>query len=190
MISFGFLSGKIFFKEKISKAKIVSLGLALGGLLVIYRFSISKDEIIYATACLAAGGMVGVWNTISKKFSDNYSNLQIVSMDAVVSTIIGLVGFLITKEKFPVDASQMTWIWITLYGIAQLASVGFVVYGFKNLEAQIGSIILPVEIIFATIFSFLFFKEQPTMSAYVGGAMIFSSAIIPSIETIVKEKRK
>jgi drug/metabolite transporter (DMT)-like permease len=62
-----------------------------------------------------------------------------------------------------------------------------VVYGFKNLEAQIGSVILPVEIIFATIFAFIFFREYPTISAYVGGVMIIVAAIIPSLRAIDSE---
>ncbi|MFA6518990.1 MAG: DMT family transporter [Candidatus Shapirobacteria bacterium] len=187
MITSGYLSGKIFFKEKMNLVKTISLLFALGGLVIIYRFSIAKDEMIYAGMVLISGLMTGVWNTISKKFSDNYPNMQMVLMDAVASVIGALVGAILFREVLPANIDPVSWMWLLIYAFTQVANVGLVVYGFKNLEAQIGSIILPVEIIFATIFAFIFFKEYPTLSAYIGGAMVVVAAIIPSLKTINSE---
>jgi len=81
----------------------------------------------------------------------------------------------------------ISWIWIGVYAVVQIINVKLIVYGFKNIEAQIGSIILPVEIIFATIFSFLVFKEVPTTLTILGGFLIIFAAIIPSL-TVLKQK--
>lgn len=190
MITSGFLSGKLFFKEKIDLTKIISLLLAIGGLVIIYRFSISKDEMLYAIMCLVSGLMTGIWNTISKKFSDNYPNMQMVLMDAVASVIAALIGAMLFREVLPTSINPVSWVWLFVYAITQVANVGLIVYGFKNLEAQIGSVILPVEIIFATIFAYLFFREYPTSSALIGGLMIIGAAILPSLQIIFESRKQ
>src|SRR3989344_4998688 len=92
MIVAGFISGKIFFKEKLNLLKTTSLVLCFLGLVIIYRFSISSNEVIYVILAFTSGFMTGVWNTISKKFSDHYSNNQIVMMDAAGGVIAALIG--------------------------------------------------------------------------------------------------
>ncbi len=190
MITSGYLSGKIFFEEKINVIKIVSLFLALGGLLVIYRFSITKEEVPYMMMCLVSGLMTGVWNTISKKFSGNYSNMQLVLMDATAIIVTSLIGAIISQEILPQVISPTSWGWLVVYALAQLTNVGLVVYGFKNVEAQIGSLILPVEIIFATLFAWLFFGENPTVSIGVGGIMILGAAAWPSMYLMAEKTKR
>ena len=95
-----------------------------------------------------------------------------VLMDAISSIIAAYIGY-----KLDMD-------WCLCSGAN---NVKLIVYGFKNIEAQIGSIILPVEIIFATIFSFLVFKEVPTTLTILGGFLIIFAAIIPSL-TVLKQK--
>lgn len=185
MITSGFLSGKIFFQEKMNLTKTVSLFLALVGLAIIYRFSLTGYDLIYAFMCLVSGLMTGVWNTISKKFSDHYSNMQMVFMDALASIVAALIGAILFNEVLPRHINPSAWGWLIIYAITQVVDVGLVVFGFKNLDAQIGSIILPVEIIFATIFALLFFGEYPSFSSIIGGLMIVSAAVLPSLEIII-----
>ncbi len=181
MISAGFLSGKIFFKEKLDLAKKLSLILCFAGLIVIYRFSIDPSKIYYVFLALLSGFMTGVWNTISKKFSDNYPSNQLVLMDALSGVLAALLGTLIFREALPLGVEPIKWFWVFVFAIIQIIDVGLVVYGFKNIEAQIGSMILPVEIIFATIFSYLIFSEVPTVMTLVGGLLILSGAIVPNL---------
>lgn len=182
MILSGFLSGKIFFDEKLNKTKVTSLMLSLLGLSIIYRFSIDADKIIFVVLGFVSGFMTGIWNTISKKFSGYYPNNQIVMMDAGGGVIASLVGAMIFKEAVPIDISYARWFWVFAYAVVQTVNVGLIVYGFKNIEAQKGSIILPVEIIFAFIFSFIIFKEIPLASSFVGGVLIIIGALLPNIK--------
>ncbi|MDO8497351.1 MAG: DMT family transporter [bacterium] len=181
MIISGFLSGAVFFKEKITSLKMVSLILSLVGLFIIYRFSISPDKFFYVFLVLISGFMIGIWNTISKKFSDHYHNNQIVLMDAVSTVIAVFIGSIIFKERLPQTILSISWVWIGLYAVIQTLNVGLIVYGFKNVEAQIGSTILPIEIIFATFFAYLIFHEVPGPLLFIGGVFIILAAIIPSL---------
>lgn len=181
MILSGLISGKIFFGERLNLMKYVSVTLSLIGLFIIYKFSISSEKIVFVVLVLISGFMTGVWNTISKKFSDNYSNNQLVMMDAANSVIAAFLGSLLFREAFPLNVSVIKWFWVFIYAVVQTINVGLIVYGFKNLEAQIGSIILPVEIIFAALFSFLIFGEYPQFTTVLGGLLILSGAILPNI---------
>ena len=189
MITAGFVSGKIFFNEKLNKIKIVSLVLVLTGLFIIYQFTLTQNQIVYLVLTLISGFMTGIWNTISKKFSNNYPNNQLVFMDALSSIIFAYVGSLLFMEYFPHNIQNISWFWICIYAVVQTINVGLIVYGFNNIEAQIGSIILPVEVIFATIFSYLIFKEVPSLLTILGGLLILFASIIPSL-SILKQKNK
>lgn len=188
MILSGFLSGKVFFREKLNTLKYLSLALSLAGLFIIYKFSISPREVIFVILVLISGFATGIWNTISKKFSNNYSNNQMVMMDAGSSVVAAFLGSIIFKESIPLQVPPIKWFWVAIYAVIQTINVGLIVYGFKNLEAQIGSIILPVEIVFATIFSYLIFREHPQVSTFIGGIFIISAAILPNIQ-FVKSRR-
>ncbi len=182
MISAGFISGKVFFGEKLNFIKVISLILCFVGLLIIYGLSISAADVVFGVMCLVSGFMTGIWNTISKKFSDHYPNSQMVMMDAISSVAAALIGSWIFKETLPVNIQPLSWLWIIVYAVVQTINVGLIVYGFKHTEAQIGSIILPIEVIFATLFAFLIFKEVPSIYTIVGGVFILTAAIIPNIK--------
>ncbi|MCR4329036.1 MAG: DMT family transporter [Candidatus Roizmanbacteria bacterium] len=187
MIAAGFISGRIFFDERLDTRKWVSLICTLIGLYIVYRFTIDQNKIVYMLLGLLSGAMTGVWNTISKKFSDNYPNNQLVLMDALTSTLAAYIGALLFHEYLPHTILSISWIWIGIYAVIQTINVGLIVYGFKHIEAQIGSIILPIEIVFATIFSYLIFGEVPTLFTFVGGALIILGAILPSLNIFAKE---
>ncbi len=55
--------------------------------------------------------------------------------------------------------------------------------GFKYVQAQHGSLILPLELLFASIFGYIFFKEVLQISTYFGGLLILSAAITSSLST-------
>lgn len=182
MIIGGFLSGHLFYKEKLTLLKIISLVLAGSGLLIIYSLTISKENIVFAILSLLGGFLTGFWNTLSKKFSNHYPTLQLVLIDSIASTLVAFIGAMVIQEKLSLPLLSKGFPWIMIYALTQIATVGLIITGFKNIEAQKGSIILPIEIIFAIIFAFLFFKEVPTVSAIFGGLLIIIAAIIPNLE--------
>ena len=182
MITAGFISGKVFFNEKMIITKKISLIFCFVGLSIIYRFSVSGSQTIFVLLAIISGFATGIWNTISKKFSSNYSNSQIILMDSASGIVASFLGVLLFKELFFANTSSVKYFWVFLYALVSTLNVGLVVYGFKNLEAQIGSIILPIEIIFATIFSYLIFREIPNVSTLIGGLFIILAAILPNLK--------
>lgn len=182
MIGTGFISGKIIFGEKITLQKMFCLVLSLLGLIIIYFLDIKSANPIYVIFALSAGIMVGLWNVLSKKVSDYYPNSQMVFIDASMSALVGIVGGLLLAEKLPQVAMTIPWLAISIWAVAQLASTGLVVYGFKHLEAQIASVIMPLEVLFGTLFGFLFFGQVLPLTTLFGGLMIASAAALASID--------
>jgi drug/metabolite transporter (DMT)-like permease len=182
MILGGIISGKIFFSEIFTKEKTVSLFLVMVGLFLIYRSDLTLITSIYVFFALGSGLLVGFWNTLSKKVSGNYSEFQIIFLDSLSTLTISLIGFFATKESLPSISNISSWVWIIIFALAGLGSTYFLIRGFKYVEAQVGSLILPMELIFASIFGYFFFKEILSYNIYFGGILIFCAAIIPTLK--------
>lgn len=185
MITTGYLSGWIFFKEKITALKVGSIFLAFIGLLIIYSINIAADKMLFFFIALGSGALTGLWNTVTKKFSDSYSNLQLVLIDGFASFAVSLVAFFALGEGLPEIRLTPAWGWIVLYACFQMAAVGLVVYGFKHVEAQIGSIILPLETFFGALFGFVVFGEALSGGTLIGGLLILLAATLPGIGFVV-----
>lgn len=187
MIIAGFFWGWILFKEKLDVMKIFSLFLIIIGLLLIFSIDIESNKIIFLIPTLLAGFLIGTWNTFSKKISNNYSNNQMVLFGSVITVLVGTAGSLISKETLPTFVDP-AWVWISVFALVELLATVLTIKGFKNLEAQIASSIMPMEIVFATLFSFIFFKETLSLSMLIGGLCIIVAATLPSIYKMIQKK--
>jgi drug/metabolite transporter (DMT)-like permease len=190
MLLGGYLSGKFLFGEKINKTKLISIVLVGLGLTLVYYSEISSSNLLYIILALIAGLCSGAWNSLSKKISNTYSNLQITFFDGVGNLIISLIGGLIAGESIPVLEFNLSWLWLLIFAIAQIAAISFLVQGFKHLEAQVATIILPIEVVFATIFGYIFFGEVLTSTTLLGGLLIVSATVLPSATFIYQQKKK
>lgn len=179
MILGGILSGKIVFKEKFDYKKAISLVLVFLGLIIIYQSDISLIKNIYTIFALVSGLAVGFWNTLSKKVSHKYSEFQMILLDSISAIIVGGFGSMVLSEKIPPFANPAPWFWILVYAVANILASLLLIKGFKSVEAQKGSLILPLEIVFASIFGFLIFRESLQFFVYLGGALILLASVIP-----------
>lgn len=179
MILGGFLSGKIFFSEKLSKSKLTSLFLVLVGLFLIYGADLKLVTNVYVAMALLSGLIVGFWNTLTKKLSGNYSEFQMLLVDSFATFAVSFAGAKINAEILPEITLVTPWIWIVVFAFATIITTFLLIRGFKNLEAQVGSLILPMEVVFATFIGYLFLGEVLSVWTYLGGALIFVSAISP-----------
>ncbi len=189
MIGTGFIFGKIVFNEKITIQKIMGLCLSITGLLIIYFLDIKTSNIIYTIFALSAGVMVGMWNVFSKKISGLYANSQLVFIDAITSFFVGILGSLVFVERVPRLVFSTPWLAITIWAVVQLVASGFTIYGFKKLEAQTASLILPLEVLFGTLFGFLFFKQVLPTTTLIGGLLIAGAATIANLESKIKKTK-
>lgn len=188
MILGGILSGSLFFGEKMTRVKLMSLGILILGLFLLYHSGFNLTGNIWVLVALLSGLIVGFWNTLTKKVSAKYSAFQMMFLDNSVSLALCLTGSLFLKERLPdLVMDSRSWLWIVIFGFSLTLAGFFLINGFKNTEAQVGSLILPLEIVFGTFFGFLFFGEVLTTIAYFGGFLILTAALLPSLN--YKNKR-
>lgn len=184
MIMAGLIAGKLFFKESFNKAKIASIILLFAGLLLIFSVKINPQSHIYIFLIISGGCLTGLWNSFSKKLSHKLSGIQMIWIYNFTSFFISLFGSFVFKYKLPILAWHPAWIWLLIYSLMSMLVIWLLIFGFKNLEAQIASLILPTEIVFALLFGFLFFKEILATSTFIGGLLIFIAAILPGLSLL------
>ncbi|HBC72941.1 MAG: hypothetical protein UX91_C0006G0134 [Candidatus Amesbacteria bacterium GW2011_GWB1_47_19] len=182
MILGGILSGKIFFHENFNFGKLISLVLVLIGLYLIYRSDITLITSVYVFVALLSGLIVGFWNTLTKKVSGNYPELQMILLDGSSTLSVSLLGLIVVHEVLPPISNVSTWLWIIGFAFSGILSSLFLIKGFKEVEAQVGSLILPMELIFASIFGFVFLGEILKVNVYLGGLLILFAAIVPAYQ--------
>lgn len=181
MILGSFLSGKLFFSERLTRPKIISLVLVLSGLTFIYGFDVRLTTNIYVFFALLSGLIVGFWNTLTKKLSGNYSEFQMLFVDSFATSIVSFGGFKYFAETLPSFKNLRVWCWITIFALATISTTFLLIRGFKKLEAQIGSLILPMEVVFASLVGYLFLGEVLSVWTYLGGGLIFISSLYPHL---------
>ena len=177
-----YLSGKLFFQEKLNLVKIIAIALSLVGLYLIYQNQITSNISYFAGLAFLSGISTGFFNTISKKFSHFYPFLQLAFIDAGFTFIVSIILGLILREKHPTVSLSVPWLALIAATMSQIIQVSLLIYGFKKVEAQIGALVMPLEAVWATLFGFIFFGEAITLTILVGGGLILGGVILPQIK--------
>lgn len=185
----GYLLGRVLFSEQLTRAKIISLFLALVGLGMIYANSFGAGNVLYMGVSFGGGIGFAIWNTFSKKISGIYSDIQVNFIDFFVNFVVMFCISLIVRETWVMPVISTVWIANLLF-VAMFISTGqLMVYGFRHFDAQVGSLLMLSEVLFAIVLAFLFYKEIPSPFAFVGGIFILAAIIIPEIHSRVLQRR-
>lgn len=177
-----YILGMIFFKEKITAIKFISLVLAIVGIGTIFQFSLQPSQIMAALSAVLAGMMGGTFVTLSKKISGTYSPLQIILIDVVVMFVANLIiDIAFHTVLFPSFSDFPRWLAVLAYAGALIGANVAVIYGFKYVEPSVGALLGLTEILFAAVFGLLIFKDVLTASTLIGGLFILVAAALPNI---------
>lgn len=177
----GYFFGRLLFAEKLTRIKILSLIFALAGLLLIYAQSIGGGNLLYMALAFIGGVGTGTWNTFSKKISGHYSDVQLNFTDFSFNFLFMFVLSIGFREPWVAPAFNLVWLANALFVVMFLATGQLMVYGFKRLDAQIGSLIMLTEVLFGILLGYLFYREIPSAWAFVGGALIITAIVLPEI---------
>lgn len=179
----GFILGAWIFKEKISLLEGVSLFVSLMGLLLIYSVGgISKDLLPYLIWALSGGLGAAVWNTFSKKVSGQYSATQLNGIDFAIFMLIMMTLSLLNREAWVAPSLNSAWIGSLVFSIMFVITGQLMIYGFKYLDAQKGSLIMLMEVVFGALVGWIVYQETLGIWALVGGALILIGAILPQLK--------
>src|SRR3989344_6392214 len=180
----GYILGKILFKESLTRIKILSLGLSLFGLCLIYSVAIDSTLTLYAILSLVSGLATAAWNTFPKKIRHHYSAFQLTFLDNFCGAAIALIISLALQEQWTVPNLSMPWGLNALFASLFIATGWLVVNGFRRLAAQIGSLVMLSEALFAVILGFLLYQETIAPLTVVGGVVILFAIILPEYKAV------
>lgn len=189
MLVSGIASGYMLFHERLTLIKIISLAVTMFGLFIMFIFGNTQSIDLGMVYALLGGIFGGIWNTSSKKISDTYDHNQLSFLWSLCSVIGNMILMIIIKESIPQFSLSPAWITIIFLGLGSILNVRFVIYGFQQLGAQTGSLILPMEVVFGSLFAFLMYRELPSYQAFIGGLCIIAATILLSVSPDIHQKK-
>lgn len=181
-----YLVGFIFFKEKVTKVKIISFILAILGLATIFSFSLQKFSLLAALMALVNGVASGGEVSFSKKLTGNYSALYMSLLSWLI--IIPTNGLLSVAFGEPqiLPSFHVFWFWQLCYIIASFFGFWFVMAGLKYVEASIGGLLGLLEVVGNVGFGILIFGELLTSKVLIGAILILIASALPHIVDLLK----
>ena len=174
-----FMLGTLLLNEKVTGKKMLSIGLALAGLMLYSGALLSGDAgIIFG---LLAGTTTAFCNLIAKK-------LKGVNLTGILKMQFGLGAIfmaILTLVFSPNDIirtiSIEAAILSVLFALVLIAATHLVLYGFQHFDVNIASVILSSQLAFGAVLGYLFYQEIPASNEVISGILITCAAIMAAL---------
>ena len=177
----GYFFGIVLFKEKLTSVKVLSLILALVGLVFIYSLNMTPGSLLYVFAAVISGIAYSVWSVFSKKVSDSYDPLQLNFVDFFLSFAFMTIISLLLRENWVMPEVNVFWVANILFALTFIFTGQLIIIGYNNLEAQVASLVMLTEILFGVLLGFFVFQEVLSLPMILGGLLIITAIILPEL---------
>ena len=175
--------GYFFLKEKINTITLVSIVLAMTGVLIMVGNSLTPGELSGNLAAFTMPITFAVLIIIVRKFP----TVDMVPAQFVAGISSCLIGFLMST-KIMISAHD-----IFLGFLAGFFQVGFgfifITIGARTTPSAMVGIIMLSESVLGPIWAFLFVSERPSMFGLVGGIIILSAVLLQFYTLLNKSKK-
>ena len=168
--------GYFYLKEKVSLIGLISILLAMSGIIIMVGDSISGGSLFGNIVALAIPINFAILVMIIRK------NTKVDMVPAIFySGIFSLIYGFFLAESF-VFTKHDLWMGFLL-GVPQLA-VSFIciTIGSRTVESATVGILMLMETLCAPLWVWLFLNEIPPISVFIGGAVIISAIILKSFD--------
>ena len=168
--------GYFYLKEKVSLIGLISILLAMSGIIIMVGDSISGGSLFGNIVALAIPINFAILVMIIRK------NTKVDMVPAIFySGIFSLVYGFFLAESFEFTKHDL-WMGFLL-GVPQLA-VSFIciTIGSRTVESATVGLLMLMETLCAPLWVWLFLNEIPPISVFIGGAVIISAIILKSFD--------
>ena len=168
--------GYFYLKEKVSLIGLISILLAMSGIIIMVGDSISGGSLFGNVVALAIPINFAILVMIIRK------NTKVDMVPAIFySGIFSLIYGFFLAESFEFTKHDL-WMGFLL-GVPQLA-VSFIciTIGSRTVESATVGILMLMETLCAPLWVWLFLNEIPPISVFIGGAVIISAIILKSFD--------
>ncbi len=181
LILSGGIFGVLFYKEKVTTVKIISLILTAIGLLFIYSYQSTLIFNWYFIVAIIGGVGGSLWSVFSRPISKAYSLPQLVVLDSLMVVVMAALLSLLLHESWQSIHFDVRFAGVLYLGLTQVFTGQLVARGFKSVDAQVGSMILLNDSVVGMILAFIIFHEAAPLMVIIGGSCVFLSTIIPAV---------
>ncbi len=168
--------GYFYLKEKVSLIGLISIFLAMSGIVIMVGDSISGGSLFGNVVALAIPINFAILVMIIRK-NNNVDMVPAIFYSGIFSLIYGF--FLAESFEFTKHDLWMGF----LLGVPQLA-VSFIciTIGSRKVESATVGILMLMETLCAPIWVWVFLNEIPPISVFIGGTVIISAIILKSFD--------
>ena len=175
--------GYFFLKEKISAITLISIILAMTGVLLMVGNSLTPGELSGNLAAFTMPITFAVLIIIVRKFP----TADMVPAQLVAGICSCLIGYLLSS-KIMISPHD-----IFLGFVAGCFQVGlgfiFITTGARTTPSAMVGIIMLSESVLGPLWAFLFVSERPSLFGLIGGAIILFAVLIQFYSLLVKSKK-
>ena len=174
--------GYLFLKEKVSKITLVSIILAISGIIIMVGSSLSPGQMSGNIAAFIMPISFAILILIIRK----YPNVDMVPLQLIAGIVAMIIGYLFAGK-----------ILISLYDVYLGFLAGFFQLGFGFILITIGArrtpsalvgIIMLTEAVLGPLWAWLFANEQPPLIVLIGGSIIIISVLLQFLPILQKNK--
>ena len=174
--------GYLFLKEKVSKITLVSIILAISGIIIMVGSSLSPGQMSGNIAAFIMPISFAILILIIRK----YPNVDMVPLQLIAGIVAMIIGYLFAGKIF-----------ISLYDVYLGFLAGFFQLGFGFILITIGArrtpsalvgIIMLTEAVLGPLWAWLFANEQPPLIVLIGGSIIIISVLLQFLPILQKNK--
>ena len=175
--------GYFFLKEKISSVTLLSIVLAITGVLIMVGNSLGPGEMTGNLAAFSMPITFAVLIMIVRKFP----SVDMVPAQFVAGICCCLIGYVLSNKL------MISYHDIFLGFLAGFFQVGFgfifITIGARTTPSAMVGIIMLSESVLGPIWAFLFASERPSMFSLVGGAVILLAVLIQFYSLLKKSNK-
>ncbi len=174
--------GYLFLKEKVSKLTLVSIILAISGIILMVGTSLSPGQMSGNVAAFIMPVSFAILILIVRK----YPTVDMVPLQLIAGIFAMLVGYLVAGK-----------IMISSYDIFLGFLAGFFQLGFGFILITIGArrtpsalvgIIMLTEAVLGPLWAWIFINEQPPLMVLIGGCVVITAVLLQFLPLLKKNK--
>ena len=172
--------GYIFLKEKISKITLISIFLAIAGVILMIGSSLSPGQMTGNLAAFIMPISFAILILVIRK----YPHVDMIPLQLIAGIVAMIVGYLISGK---INISYHDIFLGFLAGFFQLGfGFIFITIGARNTPSAIVGIIMITEAVLGPLWAWMFANENPPMTVLIGGSVIIFAVLLQFL--LVKKK--
>ena len=164
--------GYIFLKEQISKITLISIFLAIAGVILMVGSSLSPGQMTGNLAAFIMPISFAILILIIRK----YPHVDMIPLQLIAGIVAMIVGYLIAGK---INISYHDIFLGFLAGFFQLGfGFIFITIGARNTPSAVVGIIMITEAVLGPLWAWMFANENPPITVLIGGCIIIFAVLL------------